>query len=1061
MNFLLSETIIKRLCGYTAFKKGKTYYRAEKVNLLNYKEDSETIEASVKGGSVFRVTVKQDRKGDIKAECTCPTLASFDTCYCQHIAAVLLFIKDMQQQDDAPSQLADKMLGLFEKKATLPSGNLRHFETREMVKVKFICQPILMGNEDYLFGVQMQVGHEKTYIIQRLREFLDKIEQRQSYKCSEEFTYNPEIHSFQKETDEVIQLLINVSKTYSIHNENVSEEDMIFISHSNWEQFLPLLLAAPSVKIQHNGSSYSGMKLSNEMVPLAFEFKEAKSRGYQLDVKGLNQITVLQSYGYILSKGELIKLPLEDCKRLSELKQMLNHSGKHQLAIAVEQIDYFMETVTPGLMRIGHVQIAESISDRLIKTPLKAKLFLDRVKNKLLAGLEFHYGNLVVNPFEESGQAFRYNPTLIRQGDKEQLIMKLMEENAFTKTEGGFYIEDESAEYNFLYHVVPTLEKLVEIYATTAVKVRIHKGYVGPKISVNVGDRTDWLSFRFDIQGIPESEIRKILLSLKEKQKFYKMQNGSLVSLETKEFQTLAQFINEMGLHAEDINKEEIRLPLISSIQIIDSLQEGNLVTEGQSFCKLMENLHNPCGLDYAVPISLAPVLRDYQKVGFKWLKILAKYKFGGILADDMGLGKTIQSIAFIVSVLPEVRQRKLPVFIVCPSSLVYNWMNELKKFAPEIEALIVDGSKLRRSTILKDITSVDVIITSYPSLRMDSKLYLKQSFHTLFLDEAQAFKNHATQTARVVKRIRADYRFALTGTPIENSLEDLWSIFNVVFPKLLPRRTAFNELTRENVAKRVRPFILRRLKKDVLKELPDKIEKVQLSELNLEQKKLYAAYLAELKQDVLKHLNKDSFQKNRIKFLAGLTRLRQLCCHPALFVEGYKGGSAKFDQLMDIVEECRIARRRVLIFSQFTQMLDIIGRKLGYYGVPYFYLDGQTPPFERVALCDRFNEGEGNLFLISLKAGGTGLNLTGADTVVLYDLWWNPAVERQAADRAHRMGQKNEVHVIKLIARGTIEEKINELQQKKENLIGRVIKSSQESFATMTEQDIREILMV
>jgi SNF2 family DNA or RNA helicase len=311
------------------------------------------------------------------------------------------------------------------------------------------------------------------------------------------------------------------------------------------------------------------------------------------------------------------------------------------------------------------------------------------------------------------------------------------------------------------------------------------------------------------------------------------------------------------------------------------------------------------------------------------------------------------------------------------------------------------------------------------------------------------------------VKAIKARYRFALTGTPVENRIEELWSIFDVVFPELFTGRKAFNELTRDAVAKRVRPFLLRRLKTDVLGELPDKIESLQASELLPEQKKLYVAYLAKLQKETLKHLSKDDFQKNRIKILAGLTRLRQLCCHPALFVEGYDGGSAKFEQLLEIIEECRSSGKRMLVFSQFTEMLGLIRRELGDQGIPHFYLDGKTPASERAELCSRFNEGERDLFLISLKAGGTGLNLTGADTVILYDLWWNPAVEQQAADRAHRIGQKNVVQVIRLVTQGTVEDKMYELQLRKKNLIDEVVQPGQEALSSLTEQEIREILMI
>jgi SNF2 family DNA or RNA helicase len=330
-----------------------------------------------------------------------------------------------------------------------------------------------------------------------------------------------------------------------------------------------------------------------------------------------------------------------------------------------------------------------------------------------------------------------------------------------------------------------------------------------------------------------------------------------------------------------------------------------------------------------------------------------------------------------------------------------------------------------------------------------------------VFFDEAQAFKNPVTQTAKAVRKLQADYRFALTGTPVENSLEELWSIFHVVFPELFQGLKDYSNLTRKTIARRIRPFLLRRLKEDVLSELPEKKESIELVDLLPDQKKLYTAYLAKLRHDTLKHLDKDTLRKNKIKILAGLTRLRQICCHPSLFVDGYKGSSAKFEQLMQILEESKLSGRRVLIFSQFTKMLNLIGRDLTATGRPFFYLDGQTPSEERVEICHRFNAGERDLFLISLKAGGTGLNLTGADTVILYDLWWNPAVEEQAADRAHRFGQTNVVQIIKLVASGTIEEKMNELQEKKRHLIEEIIDSKEKDSSTLTEEDIREILMI
>ncbi|KQL37367.1 DEAD/DEAH box helicase [Psychrobacillus sp. FJAT-21963] len=1049
MNFSMNEKKIKRLCGETAFKKGKAYFQAGKVTLHSFEQIE--IKASVKAGENFYTTVKVNSDGKIIATCTCPPI-DFVKTHCQHIAATFLAIEEKQQLED---HLAVKMLNLFEK-SLLPTGKQLHFDKRQMLHIEFTCLPIELEDGEYAFGIQMSVGAHTFQPIENITKFLEEIGRRQTFEYSTGLIYTPEFYSFPKETDEVLQFLM---KSQRVNNKTDLQNDLLLISASDWEQLIPLLSKAPRVRFFHEGLLYEGIQFEQEL-SLRFEFDEAKKPDYQLNVKGLDQIIVFKAYGYAFSKGKLYKLPLDDCNRLAELKVMLDQSGKHELIIPEKQIDHFMEKVIPGLMKVGQVHIGESISKRMGETQLKVKLYLDRVKNRLLAGLEFHYGHMMINPCEETEQSFTHFPGIRRQRDKELQVIQLLLENSFTQTPGGFYLYDEEAEYHFLYHVLAGMEKWVQVYASTAVKLRVNKEYTGPRIRVEMKERTEWLEFRFDLKGIPEKEIQHLMVSLEEKRKYYRIPNGNLVSLETPGFLALSSFIRDMGLSNDNIT-EGIRVPLIQGIQAINSLEQGDLVDSGENFAKLLKNLNDPENVELDGSIPLGYVLRDYQKVGFRWMKLLAKYKFGGILADDMGLGKTLQSIAFIESVLPEVRARKLPVLIVSPASLIYNWKSELEKFTPHINAQIIDGSKEKRSSLWMSSLEADVIITSYPTLRMDTDLYRKQSFHTLFLDEAQAFKNPVTKTAKSVKMIQAEYRFALTGTPIENALEELWSIFHVVFPGLLPDRRAFSELSRENIAKRVRPFILRRMKKDVLKELPNKMETILFSELHSEQKKIYAAYLAELKHDALKHLKKNTFQKNRIKFLAGLTRLRQLCCHPGLFVEGYTGGSAKYEQLMEILEECRKSGRRVLVFSQFTQMLGIIRRQLIRQGTPYFYLDGQTPPANRVALCNRFNEGEGDLFLVSLKAGGTGLNLTGADTVILYDLWWNPAVEQQAADRAHRMGQKNEVNIIRLIAKGTIEEKINQLQQKKMSLIDEVIHSGGDVMTSMTEEDIREILMI
>ncbi|WP_410769039.1 SNF2 helicase associated domain-containing protein [Fontibacillus sp. BL9] len=1119
MSSTLTQRIIKLLCGRISYDRGEAYFRQKKVRFTHTDPESGQYQAVVHGTDFYRVYVHIDLNGDVTAECNCPAFVSYNN-YCQHIAAALLGIHEMQNgsfdpvhsvsllhpepRPSAPSFLASTqtnltgqpadsksgdsfsrkaggstrdvwltrdMMGLFDPKTSRRLRRETRFDSRTRLQTEFILKPVPYGVGKHLLGLELKIGNKRLYIVKQIREFLEKMDAGQPYLFSEHFSYDPDLHSFEINDDDIIRQLVTISRNEQLYRESSpkhgypgrrsGDDRMLTLPPYAWGALLHKLMAASSVKLDLGPGRTWNMTLSDEPLPVHYCFDPSEEDGYRLGIQGLDELTILEAYGLVLSGGVLLKLPEDGCRRLAEMKSMLDASRRHHIHIAAEQIEPFMQKVLPGLMKLGNVTIAESVADRMVRTPLKARLYLDRLRNRLLAGLEFQYGDIVLNPLEE-GVVRGTDLILLRDDDQERSILDLMDESSFTKTESGYFLDDEDAEYDFLMHVVPRLERMLDVYATSAVKVRIRPVSSPPKVSVQMDERTDWLEIKFDLGGISEQDIRGIVQALEVKRKYYRLPEGALMPLESEEFKQIINFMNDIGPHRLIEDGTGFRVPVTRGLHLLDEQRYGNVIKLGKSFRQLLHHIKNPDNLDFPVPDRLVPVLRDYQTYGFQWMKMLAKYRFGGILADDMGLGKTLQSIAFLVSVLPEIRAQKLPAIIVAPASLVYNWRNELKKFAPEIRSIIADGSKSDRLRIINNSENADVVITSYPLLRMDVEQFAAKSFHTLFLDEAQTFKNHTTQTAQAVKALQAKHRFALTGTPIENTLEELWSIFDAVFPALFQNRRQFNELSREQVAKMITPFLLRRLKTDVLKELPEKIESVQASELLPDQKKLYAAYLAKLQQDTLKHLNEeDGFQRNRIRILAGLTRLRQLCCHPALFVENYEGSSAKFEQLLEVVEEALSAGKRLLIFSQFTEMLGLIGRELGYKGVPFFYLDGKTHSAERVELCNRFNDGERDLFLISLKAGGTGLNLTGADTVILYDLWWNPAVEQQAADRAHRIGQKNIVHVIRLVTEDTVEEKMFELQQKKKDLIDEIIQPGRESVSTLTEQEIRDILMI
>ncbi|MCG7345885.1 DEAD/DEAH box helicase [Sporosarcina sp. ACRSL] len=1039
------------LCGSVSFRRGEMFNRAGKVTIEQYSDTH--CKAIVAGKENFHVTIIENEEG-LRTECSCPVLP-FYRYKCQHVAAVLIAMNERREMETQANDqaLTEGLLSLFNEKPR-SSGHQLHFENREVVELAFTVRPVQTGKNQHMLGMELQVEGVQ---VEDIRQFLADVNEGRASSLTSTFTYDANLQCFQRDADAVLQQLIDINTSDRTFSHRTSNPYTMLIPPSSWKKLLPVLNETPEVTLESGGKT-AAFHISETGLPIRYYFENKEEKGHSLKIDGLERVLVLQAYKLVLCEGQLFQLTGEDCKRLADLKQMVETSGTRQLPISNEQIGFFIEKVVPGLRRIGEVFLDETVMDKLVKSPLKAKLYLDRVNNRLLAGLEFQYDHIVINPLTE--RDLPAGSVLVRDLEKEEAILQLMEDSSFAQTDEGYLLHNEELEYEFLYHILPKLEKLVQVYATTAIRIRIIRGSAKPRIRVKAyEDRTNWLEFKFSMDGIPDKQIRGILEALEEKRKYYRLKSGALLSLETREFEEIQRFLNEVPGDLDDLEKG-LNIPMVRGIRFLDAVGDDAMFSVEDSARLFLERLLNP-GNYAEVPPSLETVLRDYQKTGFQWMKTIASFGVGGVLADDMGLGKTLQSIAFILSELPAIREENRPVLIICPSSLTYNWLSELKKFAPDINAIVLDGNKKERAERQSEALEKDVLITSYPLIRRDIAWYEKQEFHTAFFDEAQAFKNPFTQTARAVKKLQATHRFALTGTPVENSLEELWSIFHVVFPELFMGLREYSELSRKKVARRIRPFLLRRVKEDVLEELPEKVESMESTELLPEQKELYAAYLAKLRHDTLRHLDKNTLRKNKIRILAGLTRLRQICCHPALFVDGYKGSSAKYEQLKQLIEESKRAGRRVLIFSQFTKMLDIIGKDLAMNGTPFFYLDGNTPSEERLEYCNRFNAGERDLFLISLKAGGTGLNLTGADTVILYDLWWNPAVEEQAADRAHRIGQKHAVHVIKLVARGTIEDKMNELQEKKRNLIEEVIDSDDVEMSSLTEEDIKELLQI
>jgi len=1079
MKVKLTPRDIRSLCGQSAQRKGEALVRAGKVTvtLREMDDQREVYEASVRETGSLRLTVELRADGSVKADCACSLHFTHDQ-YCKHVAAALQQLLTIRERIDDPAEaeappqtaeeagLVNRLLDAFRYEARPASGERARLETRRELAVEFVLAPYMEGSRSGLLGIELRVGEQTRYVVPDIRELLRRYERGEAYDFSRRFTYDPARHCFGIAADAVLRQLLEVRASERLQREAAGALYTGELDDPRTMPLPPAVWPALAARLGDSGTARlrSGARTVPlqwaEALPLRFVFEQTAAGVYRLAAEGIADMIILEAYSLTIAADRLVALPDEGCRRLAEVQTVMRgEAGGEQLRVPAPQLAPFMERVVPGLMQLGEVRIDSSIADRVLQTKLAARVYLDRVRDRLLAGLEFQYGDIVINPLEDREERRGESRILIREGERETHILALMEGAGFARTESGYIMQDEEREFAFLYEIVPLLEREARIYATSAVKERLFVEHPPPRIEVSREERTPWLAFRFRIDDIPEAEIRELTRSLVLKRKYHRLPTGALMPLQTEEMQRIARVLAETGMALPELTQPSFRLPLTRGLRLLASTEEETL-RPAAAVRQLLEHLRHPEHLEAAVPESLAPVLRDYQVEGYRWFKTLARYGLGGILADDMGLGKTLQSIAYLVSVLSEIRESGRPALIVAPASLLYNWLSELRRFAPELRAAVVDGSRAERHAKL-EASDHDALIVSYPLLRRDIGLYTELAFHTLILDEAQMIKNDSTQSARAVKSLAAMHRFALTGTPIENRLTELWSIMDAVLPGFFPDRQAFGELEPAIVARLARPFLLRRMKREVLAELPEKIETVLVSELLPEQRKQYAALLAQLRYETLKHLDEDDFAKSRIRILAGLTRLRQLCCHPALFLEDYAGGSAKFEQLLEVIEECGRAGRRLLVFSQFTEMLGLIGRELGYRGVPYFYLDGSTPPIERVELCERYNAGERDLFLISLKAGGTGLNLTGADTVVLYDLWWNPAVERQAEDRAHRMGQKRVVQVIRLITHGTIEEKMYELQQKKQALFDEMTTPETGGEAGLTEEDLLQLLDV
>jgi SNF2 family DNA or RNA helicase len=609
-----------------------------------------------------------------------------------------------------------------------------------------------------------------------------------------------------------------------------------------------------------------------------------------------------------------------------------------------------------------------------------------------------------------------------------------------------------------LFNILKGMEGSIEALG----KITLGNGLNGKKIynseyiQAGLFERDGEYNFSYNIENLDKRELNSAFEAYRNKSRFYKTRNNDFLDFEDNDVRDFFNLFEVLNIN-DDLVSGSIKVEKAKALYLYENIMNKGLgsIKSNNELKELEDKLTNISKRKISLPDTFVGELREYQMKGFKWFKTLSELGFGGILADEMGLGKTIQTIAFLLS------EKSKRILIVCPTSLIYNWKEELHKFAPSLKVLIVHGTQ--RIETINNACDYDIILTTYGTLRLDINYYEDIIFDYCIIDEGQNIKNSSAQNTKVIKEIKAKTRFALTGTPIENNLTELWSIFDFIMPGYLYSKEVFQEkfISRgednlESLKLLIKPFVLRRTKKEVMSELPDKVEKKLLIEMTPSQKTLYSNYIKRIKAKMKN--NKDG----KIKILSYLTKLRQICLDPSLILEDYNGGSGKLEAAVDIIKEHINGGNKVLLFSQFTSALDKIGERLNDEEINFFHLQGKTRPKDRIKLVKEFNSSEAvKVFLISLKAGGTGLNLTSANLVIHFDPWWNPAVEDQATDRAHRIGQEKEVEVIRLIAKGTIEEKIILLQEDKKELINDILTGGLQNSSLLSSLSKEELIQL
>ena len=1100
---VIDKNIIENLCddaGENRTKRANDYKKEGRVDIIEYEYKNPynfEIKGNVYGNEKYNtyICVEDGEVQDVT--CTCPDYYNYYS-VCKHTLAMVLEFeeekslakKKTMETDLKVSPGYDKYRGFKQIVNTFYHDEIEEIEEEE-TKLKEQGEIKLEPEVFYDkfsgdMKVEFKIGNKRMYKIKSLSEFYTRMLNKELYKYGQKLQFVHVKESFEKDSLPLLDFLMKYAEIIKYANSNSNSnyrfygnalsENSIILSNSGIDDLFEIL-KGKTVNFQKEYNS-TQIQFTEEQSDIKFKLTKKDENNYELVPNvDIYKISIIKGkeYKYILDENKIYRCSKKFEKANLKLLEIFRQNYMTEVGLGKEELSQLFSIIIPKVKNaINLDDIPEEEIEKYKPQTLITKVYLDFDNNDyLIAEVKFCYGESEINPLDENQKI-----KIARNMIQETKALNIFRKTGFMLDVKNlrFILPDDDKIYKFITEDINYYMQNFEILATEDFKKKQVKQ---PKIgNVGVKIENDLLSVDLKNLNIDIQELEKIMQKYNLKKKYYRLKDGSFLELENnKEIEFLDQLVTGMDLSYKDLEDGEIQLPMYRSLYLNELLKQnkGKEIVKNEEYKNLVNELDkDEIDDEFQVPEILNNTLRYYQKIGFKWLKTLDKYKFGGILADDMGLGKTIQMLSIVLDYIHKTDKEKRKVsMVVSPSSLTLNWQNEADKFASELKTLVINGNLAERKKKIKEIDNYDLIITSYDLLKRDIDLYKDKNYNFKYIiaDEAQYLKNSNTQNAKSIKKIVAETRYALTGTPIENSLAELWSIFDYIMPGYLFSYKKFKSLYEMPIVKDedmrimnrlkmlIEPFILRRTKNEVLTELPEKTVTVLNNEMEDEQKNIYLSYLAQAKEEVTEEIKLNGVEKSHIKILTVLTRLRQICCHPSLFIKDYNEGSSKLNQCMEIVEEAVKSDHKILLFSGYTSMFSIIEEKLKDMNIKYLKLTGATKVDERMDLVDEFNENKDiKVFLISLKAGGTGLNLTGADMVIHYDPWWNLSTENQATDRAYRIGQKNNVQVYKLITKNTIEEKIYELQQKKAELIDNMLSTKTSFINKLSKEDIMNL---